>query len=49
MNQELEPKVSVAEQVNEIEHVDEAISAEYTLESDGTIERAEGGIEKPEA
>jgi len=37
MNQELEGKVPVAEQVKEIESVDEAIQTEYALTPDGTI------------
>lgn len=48
MEQELENKVPVAEQVEEIEQVDEAIKAEYSLDNDGTIEQVEGSIENPE-
>ena len=48
MNQELESKVPVAEQLNEIEKVEEAISAEYSLNSDGTIQQVCHGIENPE-
>lgn len=40
MNQELE-SVPVAEQLNEIENVEEAMQTEYTLEPDGTIEKAQ--------
>lgn len=42
----LENKVPVAEQLEEIEQADEAI--EYTLASDGTIAPQEQGIENPE-
>jgi len=38
----LENKVPVAEQLNEIEQVDEAIKTEYALEPDGTIVKQEG-------
>ena len=47
MNKELENKVPVAEQVNELEQADEAI--QYTLGSDGAITLQEKGIENPEA
>lgn len=48
MNQELENQVPVAEQVAERDNVEDAIETEYTLEPDGTIEKVEGDIEKPE-
>lgn len=49
MEQQLENQVPVAEQLNEIEQVDEAIETEYSLSNDGTIEQVESGsIEKPE-
>ncbi len=38
MNQELESKVPVVEELNEIEKVEDVIKAEYTLTTDGTIE-----------
>lgn len=47
MNQEQE-KVPVAEQVAEMESVDEAIKAEYSLGPDGSIEMTGSDIEKPE-
>ena len=47
MENTLENKVPVAEQVNEIEQVDEAISTEYSLANDGTIEQIEA-VESPE-
>jgi hypothetical protein len=48
MNQELEGKVPVADQVKEIEGVDEAIQTEYALEPDGTIVKQEELEENPE-
>lgn len=48
MKQELENQVPVAEQVSEIESVDEAIKTEYLLASDGTIEQVGSDIENPE-
>ena len=49
MKQELENKIPVAQQVEEIEQVDEAINAEYSLGSDGVIQQVKAGtIENPE-
>lgn len=48
MNQELEAKVPVADQVQEIEEIDDAIKAEYTLEPDGTIKIFEREAANPE-
>ena len=47
MNQEFN-RVPVAEQLEEIEQVDEAINAEYSLEKDGTIARKNETSENPE-
>jgi len=38
MEQSLENRVPVAEQLSEINQVDEAIKTEYALNADGTIE-----------
>lgn len=38
MNQELENKVPVTEQVEELENVQEVEPAEYTLQPDGSVE-----------
>lgn len=46
MNQELEPKINVAEQVEEANQLDEAISAEYSLNPDGEIEIVSKETEK---
>lgn len=48
MEKELENQVPVAEQLNEIEQVEEAIQTEYTLGPDGTVEKREDEIENPE-
>jgi hypothetical protein len=46
MNKELN-EVPVAEQLEEIEQVDEAIETEYSLNPDGSVEKLEGEMEKP--
>lgn len=49
MNQELENQVPVADQLNEIEQVEEKIKTEYALAPDGTIVKAEELQENPES
>ena len=48
MEQSLENQVPVAEQLSEINQVDEAIKTEYALTADGTIEPTASCSEKTE-
>ena len=48
MNQNLEGKVPVAEEIQEIQNVDEAMQTEYKLASDGTIEKVKNESETAE-